>query len=125
MNDPHPLEQASFRMAFEIMPFLIQSAFMSWPPMSSTNVRRCSRTSATHSWSTSMSLFQPLRCLGQQMLMCFSYGRASARVSLSLSSQIGGAEFIAFSKFFPCKDGNAMSSSKMARIFFSARGRLA
>ena len=67
-------------------------------------MRRCSRTSATHSWSTSMGLFQPLRCLGQQMLMCFSYGRASARVSLSLSSQMGGgAEFIAFSKFPPAR----------------------
>ena len=38
MNDPQPLEHASLRMAFATMPFLIQSAFMSCPPMSSTNV---------------------------------------------------------------------------------------
>ena len=38
MNDPQPLEHASFKIAFDTMPFLIHSAFMSCPPMSSTNV---------------------------------------------------------------------------------------
>ena len=37
-NDPQPLEQASLTMMSVMMPPSSQIAFISWPPMSSTNV---------------------------------------------------------------------------------------
>ena len=51
-NDPHPLEQASFSTALSTRPSRTQTAFMSWPPISSRNVRSGLKLRAARTWAS-------------------------------------------------------------------------
>ena len=51
-NDPQPLEHASFTTMSTITPSSSRMAFMSWPPMSRTNVASGTQRVAARAWAT-------------------------------------------------------------------------
>ena len=70
MNEPQPAEHASLSVMLPMLPSLTKKHFISWPPMSSTNVtlgqnscaaRRCANvsTSPPSAWTPALTMASP------------------------------------------------------------------